>query len=1056
MYSLANAHSHNDYEQAHPFQLAYQEKFGSIEADIHLVNGKIYVAHDKEQVQEHRTLSELYLNPIAVQIDKIDRLQLLIDIKTEAISSLNTLVSLLSQYPSIIKSNKIKIVISGNRPPAETWKNYPEYILFDGRMGIAYSGEQLNKIGLISDSYQKFITNQHYWPLQESDREKIKKAIQIAHEMGKPVRLWAHPDFPEAWQAMMDLGLDYINTDKINQLADFITARNQQLRLLPYNRIIQSAGEVIRYGKPDLENHALDITPIPSTNLVAVMERYGIFILDPQQKKIIDYLRFTELPQFSKLMSTYSGIKSFVHQNKTYIVWSAAERNSNNAVIMYAQWKDGIVDPRAIPLPAVSPAPNAIPNDIAIRQTTDKSYLYVVLNGNNSLVKIDWDTQKIIWSQPTGVAPFGISIANNKIFVSNWAGENATDSSRERAGVPWGLAYTDPRTGATASGTVSVFNESDGKHIKDITVGLHPNAIISSGSGAYVFVANGSSDEVTVINTQSLKVTEQIQVGLLRGNNGFQGSTPNGLAMSSSGDVLLVSNGMDNAVALVELGKKSGGRSKGSSTVKGLVPTEAYPAGLIEWKNQLIVANLESEGANVIDAKKQARTIHHELASVSIINMPADSTLQKYTAQVLQNNLVSRIDLLSQPARINATPVPVPERLGEPSVFKHVVYIIKENKTYDQVLGDLKAGNGDSSLCVFGEKITPNIHALAKQFGWMDNYHASGKSSAEGHQWTDAGMVSDYVEKNVRAWFRSYPHRQADALVYNKNGFIWNHALDHGKSVRVYGEACETEYDRSLKWRDLYERYLKGQQPDWHNESTIARLRPIISEKFPDCDNMVFSDQQRADVFINEWKQFEQNNNLPNLMVLSLPNDHTAGTSPDFPTPDAMVADNDLALGRIIEMITKSKYWDSTVVFITQDDSQSGWDHVSAYRTVGLVVSPYSSGKLISSHFNQVSMLRTIEQILGLPPMNVVDATSRLMTECFQTKKQNFFYNHHATNIPLDKMNKPMHTLSGKARKFAEISQREIFTEVDGGEDDRMNKVIWYYTKGELPYPSKN
>jgi phospholipase C len=368
----------------------------------------------------------------------------------------------------------------------------------------------------------------------------------------------------------------------------------------------------------------------------------------------------------------------------------------------------------------------------------------------------------------------------------------------------------------------------------------------------------------------------------------------------------------------------------------------------------------------------------------------------------------------------------------------------------------MKEGDGDSSLCVFGMKTTPNTHALAKQFGLLDNYHASGKSSAEGHQWTDAGMVSDYVEKNVRAWFRSYPHRQTDALVYNKSGFIWNHALDHGKSVRVYGEACETKYDTKLQWKQLYEQYKAGIKPNWYNASTIARLRPIISRTFPDCDNMVFSDQQRADIFMQEWKQFEEGDSLPNLMILSLPNDHTAGTSPEFPTPDAMVADNDLALGRIVDMISKSKYWDSTVIFITQDDSQSGWDHVSAYRTVGLVVSPYSSGKLVSSHFNQVSMLRTIEQILGIPPMNIMDATSRLMTDCFNTTKKSQVFNYLPNNIPLDKMNKPLQALSGKERKFAEISQREIFREVDGGEDDRMNRVIWHYTKGELPYPSKN
>jgi YVTN family beta-propeller protein len=1054
-YTAEQAHSHNDYEQKQPFHLAYQERFGSMEADIHLVNGKLYVSHDEKDIQETKTIQYLYLDPIAAQIDNITNLQLLIDIKTDAISTLDELIKQLYKYPTIINSKKVRFVISGNRPPAESWMNYPQFIYFDGRLGISYSTEQLKKVGLISESYLKFISEKKYWPLQPADKEKIKQAIKSGHDLGKPVRLWAHPDFPEAWEEMISLELDFINTDKINELSDFLTARNKNLRLLPYNRIISSAGEVIRYGKPELENHALDVTQIASTELIAVMERYGIFIIDPASKKVIDNLRFTEIPKYAKFLSTYSGIKSFIHLNKTYIVWSAAEKDGKKSALMVAEWKNGLTDLHEITIPAVAPAPNAIPNDIVISQLNGKTSLYVTLNGNNALLKLDWNSKKIEWTKKTGVAPYGVCLANGKIFVTNWAGVQATDSTKERAGVPWGLAYTNPKTGATSTGSVSVFNEIDGSYIRDIRVGLHPNAIISSSNGNFIYVANGSSDEVSVIDARSLKVIENIPVGMFAGKKNIQGSTPNGLALNKSNDALYVANGLDNAVAWIALGRNSGGGTKGTSQVKGLIPTEAYPAGLVEWNKKLIVANLESEGANVIDKRKNARSIHNELASVSIIDIPDTEKLQEFTTKVAQYNLVSSVDLLALQPRKNVKPVPVPERLGEPSVFKHVVYIIKENKTYDQVFGDLGFGNGDSSLCVFGERITPNTHALARQFGVMDNYHASGKSSAEGHQWTDAGMVSDYVEKNVRAWFRSYPHRQADAMVYNKSGFIWNHALDHGKSVRVFGEACETVYDNKLKWLDLYNRYLNGQAPNWHNESTIARLRPIISADFPDCDNMVFSDQQRADLFIKEWKQSEKNNSLPNLMVLALPNDHTAGTSPDFPTPDAMVADNDLAVGRIVDMISKSKYWDSTVIFITQDDSQSGWDHVSAYRTVGLVVSPYSSGKLIRSHFNQVSMLRTIEQILGIPPMNVMDATSRLMTDCFQETMQSQKFNFLKNNIPLDKMNKPLNALTGKAKKFAEISQHEIFKEVDGGEDDKMNRVIWYYTKGELPYPSK-
>jgi hypothetical protein len=489
--------------------------------------------------------------------------------------------------------------------------------------------------------------------------------------------------------------------------------------------------------------------------------------------------------------------------------------------------------------------------------------------------------------------------------------------------------------------------------------------------------------------------------------------------------------------------------------VLGFIPTEAYPAGVQIVGGRLIVANLESDGANVVDKVKKARSIHQELASISIIPIPNSSTLKIYTQEVAQLNLLNRTEALALQPRPNIAAKPVPERIGEPSVFKHVVYIIKENKTYDQVFGDMKGSRADSTLCVFGNNITPNTHAIAKQFGYMDDYNASGKSSAEGHQWTDAGMVSDYVEKNVRAWFRSYPHRQEDALVYNKAGFIWNHALDHGKTVRVYGEACETEYDRKLNWFDLYKNYTDGQKPNWTNKTTIARLNPIISPTFPDCDNITFSDQQRADIFIAEWKELEAKNELPNLMVLSLPNDHTSGTSPNFPTPNAMVADNDLALGRIVDMISKSKSWDSTVVFITEDDSQGGWDHISAYRTIGLVVSPYASEKLVTTHYNQVSMLRTIEQILGIPPMNIMDATSRLMTDCFATQKKTFNYNFIPNNIPLDQRNKPLSSLTGQAKKYAILSQNEAYNEVDGGKDDLMNKIIWYYSKGEKKYPEK-
>jgi hypothetical protein len=555
-----------------------------------------------------------------------------------------------------------------------------------------------------------------------------------------------------------------------------------------------------------------------------------------------------------------------------------------------------------------------------------------------------------------------------------------------------------------------------------------------------------------VIDTRKLKELEKIKVSIFGSTTNLQGSMPNGLCLSADEKTLYVANGHDNAVAVVRLSEKTGKASQ----VMGFIPTEAFPSGLSLNGRKLVVANLEAQGAHIMVASKKAASIHQQKASVSIIELPNNAAeLDSFTRLALVNSQAEQAIRTGWPARPGVAAVPVPERIGEPSVFKHVVYIIKENKTYDQVFGDLPQGRGDSSLTVYGQKTTPNMHALANQFGLMDNFYASGKSSAEGHQWTDAAMVSDYVEKNVRAWFRSYPHRQEDALVYNKAGFIWNQALDHGKTVRVYGEACTTPVTKGKKWIDYYRDYQSGKQPDWKNTNTIQRLLPIIHPTFPDCDNLLWSDQQRADLFLQEWKAFEASGQLPNLMILSLPNDHSAGTSPDFPTPSAMVADNDLALGRILEAITNSQFWDSTVVFVTEDDSQGGWDHLSPYRTVGLVVSPYNQSGTITTRYNQTSVVRTIEQILGIPPMNFIDATALPMYDCFGSTRTSNRFTALANNIPLDQMNKPMARLRGVDRAMARQSKKEVFEEVDGGEDEKMNRILWYHFKGKEAYPGE-
>lgn len=826
--------------------------------------------------------------------------------------------------------------------------------------------------------------------------------------------------------------------------------------LMPYNRFIDPAGTVIGFGNPSLENHSLDCVVLPGGKVLAVEDRYGLAFINIPEKKLLFHLDYSG--DYIGFMSTYSGIKTLKDEKGQHVFWGAADPIKKTSVIMEATW-DGVkaTIQDTISFAALPPAPMSLPNDIALKEDEGETYIYVVLNGNSQLCKVRLSDKKMIWTTATGMAPFGIALSASKAYVTNWAGPVPTDASKETAGIPYGEVYIDPRTGATSTGSVSIIDLKTGALEKELNVGLHPNAVISSKDGRFIYVSNGNSGYISVINTQTAEVVDSISVKINPDENNLIGDSPNALAIDDSGNTLYVANGMDNAVAVVSLGKNASTSGEGISHLKGFIPTEAYPAGLQVNDHHLFVANLEGEGARVASEKRY--NSHHQQATISIIARPSDQKLIDYTKRVGASNLLFREKITNLLPRPSVAATPVPERIGEPSLFKHVFYIIKENRTYDQVLGDMKEGNGAASLCVYGENVTPNEHKIAKDYLLLDNYYASGKSSAEGHSWADAAIVTDYIEKNVRAWFRSYPHVLYDALAYNKNGFIWNNALDHGKTVRIYGEACAPSFDRSLNWTKIYQNYLDGKKTEFTNSTTISRVRPVMSPGYPCFDGHDFSDQMRADAFLNEFDSIAKlpGDQLPSLIVIALPNDHTAGMAAGFPTPRAMVADNDLALGRMIEAITKSRFWDSTAIFITEDDSQDGWDHVSAYRTTAFVLSPYSHlQKTVHTNYNQTCIVRTIEQILGLPPMNVLDATALPMFDCFNNTRIESPYAFLKNNIPLNEMNKSPLSLSGKAKKFAEKSALPEYAHIDGGNDDLLNRILWFDSKGNTPYPKKN
>ena len=509
----------------------------------------------------------------------------------------------------------------------------------------------------------------------------------------------------------------------------------------------------------------------------------------------------------------------------------------------------------------------------------------------------------------------------------------------------------------------------------------------------------------------------------------------------------------------------------GKSQLLGLIPVGWFPGAVAydAGRHQLIVANVKGVGSTwgLKPARAHESNTHQHHGSLSLVPVPRARELPALTRQVLDNYRYPLLKEAGLPARPNQPARPIPERVGEPSVFEHVVYIIKENRTYDQVLGDIAAGNGNSSLCIFGAKVTPNQHKMVREFVLLDNIYCSGVLSADGHQWADTAFATDYMEKSFAGFPRSYPDgmedNNIDALAYAPSGFLWDNAIAHGKTLRDYGEFAITEaawavpgkVDRP-KFLDYYRDFVnQTHQIAISSRPGVESLRPYLNSQTVGWD-LDIPDAFRAAQFIKELHEYERSGKLPNLIIICLPNDHTSGTKVNSPTPAAQAADNDLAFGQIVEAISHSPFWAKTCIFAIEDDPQDGWDHVSGFRTTAYVISPYTKrNAVVGTQYNQTSILRSIELILGLPPMNQIDATATPLSDCFTDVPDATPYVAVPANIPLDQMNPNPNKISDATlRKDALASARLNLREADRCPEDVLNRILWHAMKGPRePYP---
>jgi DNA-binding beta-propeller fold protein YncE len=680
-----------------------------------------------------------------------------------------------------------------------------------------------------------------------------------------------------------------------------------------------------------------------------------------------------------------------------------ASGGNEDVVYRYA-WRDGqaTLVGRLILAPK-EPKKDGTRFPAGLALSTDGKHLYVAENLADSLAVFDVETGKIEQRLPTDAYPFGVVAApDGKVFVSAWG-----------------------------AGTVSAFATDGGGRLKEdrkIAAGRHPSALLLNRNGSRLFVTSATTNGIAVIDTKSEALIASLTDAPPSKN---QGSTPDALALSADGTKLFVAEADNNAVAVFNLSGQvaDAQNARGANQLIGRIPVEWYPTALLMTQEHLFVLNGKGKGTRANPRFRQpGEKLEDDNSDYTLGQL--NGTITTLPAEIKTDELRRLTNRVARannwhPARGSAASYPP---------LKHVIYIIKENRTYDQVLSDLPQGDGDISLQFFTRPVSPNHHALAERFGLFDRFFVNAEVSSQGHVWSTAAYVTDYGEKTVPSIYANRRNGDERGDVDEPAaGYLWNAAIRKGLTLRNYGEFAEPVPNRDKTAPTRY-------------RASKAALNPYTNPDYAAFD-MRISDQKRVDVWMKDFQEFVRKGNLPALEILHLPRDHTAGARPGWSTPKACFADNDLALGRMVEAVSHSPYWKDTVFFVLEDDAQDGPDHVDAHRSVMYVISAYNRSGTVHRFVNTTDVFATMEEILGLPSLSQFDFYGRPLREIFGDKPDLRPFAALQPEQSLDEVN-PQQGANAQA------SLRLNLDAVDAADENAFNRILWSEIKGDgVPYP---